>query len=177
MYVKDDQGNVVFSRTNFQNATLYRDTVILDPGCYRLEFLDSDEDGISFFANNDGNGSFRIKAVGGPTLELFEGDFGKEIIHYFTVGYALELEDRTNAILDVSPNPSSGLFTIDVDGFAYGVKLELFDAFGKLVVSDQINAIDYPFNKTLDLNHLSNGVYLLRAFDGKKEKFKKLIKN
>ena len=177
LYVKDDQGNVVFSRTNFQNATLYRDTVILDPGCYRLEFLDSDEDGISFFANNDGNGSFRIKAVGGPTLELFEGDFGKEIIHYFTVGYALELEDRTNAILDVSPNPSSGLFTIDVDGFAYGVKLELFDAFGKLVVSDQINAIDYPFNKTLDLNHLSNGVYLLRAFDGKKEKFKKLIKN
>ena len=100
LYIKDDQGNVVFSRTNFQNATLYRDTVNLDPGCYRLEFLDSDEDGISFFANNDGNGSFRIKAVGGPTLEIFEGDFEKDIIHYFTVD--IDVDDRTNAILNVS---------------------------------------------------------------------------
>ena len=177
LYIKDDQGNVVFSRTNFQNATLYRDTVNLDPGCYRLEFLDSDEDGISFFANNDGNGSFRIKAVGGPTLEIFEGDFGKDIIHYFTVGYALDVDDRTNAILNVSPNPSDGLFVVDVDGFAVGVELTLFDSFGKLVLKENISATDYPFKKSIDLSQLSNGVYLLKASDGAKEKFTKLIKN
>ena len=88
-----------------------------------------------------------------------------------------DVDDRTNAILNVSPNPSDGLFVVDVDGFAVGVELTLFDSFGKLVLKENISATDYPFKKSIDLSQLSNGVYLLKASDGAKEKFTKLITN
>jgi len=177
LYIKDGSGNVVFSRTDFQNATLYRDTVNLDPGCYRLELLDSGQDGLSFFANNDGNGSFRIKAVGGPTLKMFDGDFGKDIVHYFTVGYGLNIDERASAIMKVSPNPSNGIFNVEFDGFSNNLEFEIYDAFGKLILSEKINTLNNPFSKELNLNFLSNGVYLLKASDGVKAKFEKLVKN
>ena len=177
LYIKDGSGNVVFSRTDFQNTTLYRDTVNLDPGCYRLELLDSGQDGLSFFANNDGNGSFRIKAVGGPTLQLFDGDFGKDIVHYFTVGYGLNIDERASAIMKVSPNPSTGLFVVELDGFSNEIEFEIYDIFGKLVLSETMYTSDYPFKKELNLSSLSNGIYLLKASDGSKEKFEKLVKN
>ena len=177
LYVKDELGNVVFSRTDFQNATLYRDTINLSPGCYKIELLDSGEDGLSFFANNDGNGSFRIKAVSGPTLKMFDGDFGESIVHYFTVGYALDVNDRAEAIIKISPNPSSSDIFVEVDGFNNAVQLELYDAFGKKVLSEMITAKNYPFSAKLNLNILANGVYLLKASDGEVEKFEKVIKN
>ena len=38
----------------FQNNTLHKDTVSLSPGCYKVILEDTDEDGLYFFANNDG---------------------------------------------------------------------------------------------------------------------------
>ena len=93
LYVYDENGNVIFSRTNFANSTQYKDTLSLPPGCYKMEFLDSDGDGLGFFANSDGNGSIKTKMLGGPQLDQFDSDFGSHITHYFTVGYTLSEEE------------------------------------------------------------------------------------
>ena len=57
------------------------------------------------------------------------------------------------------------------------LEFEIYDAFGKLILSEKINTLNNPFSKELNLNFLSNGVYLLKASDGVKAKFEKLVKN
>ena len=178
LYLKDDQGNVIFSRTNFQNATQYKDTVSLSPGCYTMEFIDNDEDGLSFFANNDGSGYLRIREVGAGVLKQFDSDFGDKIVHHFTVGYTLNNEDKYKSVsIGAYPNPSNSIFKLELDGFGELVKLEVYDAFGKRIISEDISSIDYLIHKELDLSEYENGIYFLKVDDGKKSRIKRLIKN
>ena len=178
LYLKDDQGNVLFSRIDFQNSTQYKDTVSLSPGCYRLEFLDSDHDGLSFFANNDGSGYLRIREVGAGVLKQFDSDFGDKIVHYFTVGYTLKDEDNYNSVsINVYPNPSKTEFQIEMDGFGGQVFIELYDAYGKLIFNEELISLDYLINKRIDLSEFDNGVYFLKVNDGKKFRVVRLIKN
>ncbi|GIR58563.1 MAG: hypothetical protein CM15mP65_11440 [Crocinitomicaceae bacterium] len=65
-------GNEIFSRISFQNNTLYKDTLTLDPGCYKIELIDTDHDGLNFFANNDGAGYFQIRKPSGAPLAGFD---------------------------------------------------------------------------------------------------------
>ena len=74
-FVTDVDGNEVFSRISFQNNTLYKDTLTLDPGCYKIELIDTDHDGLNFFANNDGAGYFQIRKPSGAPLAGFDSDF------------------------------------------------------------------------------------------------------
>ena len=159
---------MLLSRTDFQNATQYRDTVSLLPGCYTLEFTDSDQDGLSFFANNDGAGSLRIRQVGGGVLEQFDSDFGDKIVHHFTVGYTLSEEEKYNSVsVSAYPNPSNSIFKIEVDGFGDLVTLEVFDAFGKTIISEEISSKDYFIVEDVDLSEYESGVYFLKLDDGK----------
>ncbi len=178
LYVKDDQGNVVFSRTNFQNATHYKDTLSLSPGCYRLELLDSDHDGLSFFANNDGSGYLRIREVGGGTLKQFDSDFGDKIVHYFTVGYTLNEKEKYQSVsIQALPNPSASIINIELDGFGKEVTFKLYDAFGKLILSKQLFSLDYTIRTAVDLTEYEKGIYFIKVADGDKVRVKKLIKN
>ena len=75
---------------------------------------DTDGDGISFWANNDGGGYFRIHKLNGPILKIFEPDFGSSYTYNFTVGSPLSLSEiqKNNSVL-LYPNPSSGSFTLE----------------------------------------------------------------
>ena len=46
---------------------------------------DTDDDGIDFWANNDGAGMARFRKLGASWIKIFEGDFGKFIHHEFQV--------------------------------------------------------------------------------------------
>ena len=52
MYLKDQNGDVIFERTSMTNNTEYRDTFDLAPGCYTFEMFDSDHDGIGYWYSN-----------------------------------------------------------------------------------------------------------------------------
>jgi hypothetical protein len=67
------------------NNTTYKDTFDLGYGCYQLYIKDSGDDGLAWWANNDGTGYARIREVGGGVVKTFEPDFGKSIIHNFTI--------------------------------------------------------------------------------------------
>ncbi|MBK7588025.1 MAG: hypothetical protein IPI22_06670 [Bacteroidetes bacterium] len=68
---------------------------------------DSEEDGIDFWANNDGIGFARLRTAAGGTIINFEGDFGKSFIYNFTGDYPLSYDDLydTKEML-VYPNPA-----------------------------------------------------------------------
>ena len=48
--IRDDQGNVVFERSNMSANTQYRDTLELSHGCYSFNVYDTDDDGIAWWA-------------------------------------------------------------------------------------------------------------------------------
>ena len=163
--IKDDQGNIVFSNGILTSNTIIRDTVTLAPGCYTYNVNDSGKDGLSFFANNDGTGYTRfVNAFGPGVLKSFEADFGTNIRYQFTIGYLLTTpEIESSSEMSVYPNPSSGLVNNDL---FYPTNqtgtIEIFDAVGKLVFTEQFENTDNPiFNP--DLSNLPAGVYHVRA--------------
>jgi Concanavalin A-like lectin/glucanases superfamily/Peptide-N-glycosidase F, C terminal/Secretion system C-terminal sorting domain len=115
--LKDGDGNIVFSRSNMNNNTTYNDTFNLQAGCYSFEIKDTDDDGISFWANNDGSGFARIRKLNNTIAYTFVPDFGKFIKYNFTVDYPLAYEDlEPKASMKVYPNPTQNNFAITLDG-------------------------------------------------------------
>ena len=103
----DENGSIVYQSGVLSANTVYRDTFDLAPGCYRLYIDDSDCDGLSWWANNDGNGYTRLYTADGSNILLnsFEADFGCQIAHSFSVGlpiFTVSTVDATCGNLDGS---------------------------------------------------------------------------
>jgi hypothetical protein len=172
-------GDEVFARDDFNTAaTTYRDTIQLGQGCYMFHLKDSGDDGLSFFANNDGSGSMRFKKVQSGILKHFEDDFGKEIKHYFywdtntPSGIEPINEDFSARIF---PNPTTGNISLKLKGFDSDVSLSIYDLEGRLVHSEQYNHRGEGHVKNIDFNGFSDGVYFLRATDGQHSVNEKVI--
>ncbi len=105
--ITDAYGNVALNRSNLISSKEYKDTLELGVGCYSLIFTDTGDDGIDFWANNDGVGFAKINAMSGANILNFEGDFGKSLVYNFTISYPLAYEDLYH-INDISlyPNPA-----------------------------------------------------------------------
>ena len=176
LYIRDVDGNIVFSKTNFQSNTLHKDTVNLPTGCYQLELGDTGEDGLDFFANNDGSGFFQIRKTTGAPLAGFESDFGKNIIHYFTVGYGLSIEENTSMFdFKCYPNPTQNELNILTNGFVDDVHFEILDGFGKLVYQEKLILSKLNNKNSIDISKLSNGVYFIKVFDSFHTKTQRFI--
>ncbi len=114
--IKDQWGSVVFSKSGFLNNTNYRDTVHLGSGCYTMVLHDNGGDGISFWANSDGNGAFRFARVTtGPILKVIEPDFGNSYTYNFTVDAPLSFEELHPSLETlVYPNPANNQFMVEM---------------------------------------------------------------
>ena len=101
-------------RDNMANNTQYKDTLQLGWGCYSFVMTDAGEDGIDFWANNDGVGFARFRKTTGATIINFEGDFGKSLIYNFTIDYPLSYEELFESKeITVYPNPANSQFVIE----------------------------------------------------------------
>ena len=149
--IKDQNGNTIYSRSGMTATTLYDDPLNLDYGCYTFEFTDSDEDGISWWANSDGTGWVRLKAPNGTTYLTFNPDYGKNIKHQFTVGYQMGEENYFHPSVDITgvndgiakphqkvrayPNPTKGTAYLEFDFAGYETaNIEVFNALGERVL-------------------------------------------
>lgn len=163
LFVRDMFGNAVFSRTVHAANTTYKDTLDLPPGCYELEFTDSGNDGLSYWADPDaGSGLFRFKAVGGSILRSFETEFGHRIYTAFGIGTITGMnETNVQVSFTARPNPSDGRFTLTAEGLSGPARLDVVDATGRLVMSTGLSSLD-DGNIPLDLTNEADGIYLVR---------------
>jgi len=130
----DASDNVIFSRTGgeLQPNTIYRDTLSLDTGCYRVEITDQSNDGLSYWANSaQGSGSFRLWTITNGTLGLlknFESEFGHKIDFAFAVD-AMTIDTIEMEINGV-PVVIIGGDTFEVNGDdLYPLSVEKLDGF------------------------------------------------
>ncbi len=79
--------------------------------------------------------------------------------------------------VSVYPNPSTGIFTLALDGFADVMNINVMDAEGRLVMQEQINPDNSNVRKELDLSALDNGIYFLVIRTADTNKTMKLVLN
>ncbi|MFM1932839.1 MAG: hypothetical protein RL226_2142 [Bacteroidota bacterium] len=172
-------GDTVFFRDDYSQAnTNYQDTIQLNAGCYRALISDSDDDGLSFFANNDGNGYVRFKEVAGPNFISFEPDFGKEIIHYFQFVTGLTSVNEWNSdrlTLSVYPNPGHEYLEVKLGGWKEAITWSLVDMNGK-TVSTGVHSMLQGNRFTISAESLSSGLYMLVVSNGKQRSVQRWMK-
>jgi hypothetical protein len=171
---------VVFERNNFtEAATIYRDTIQLNSGCYTFHLKDSDDDGLDFFANSDGSGYCKLDRVSGFDFESFERDFGKEIIHRFRFETNLQtsVTEMPGQRLRVYPNPAENFVNIDAMGFDRNLTYSLFDSFGRRLETRLISRRSDTETFELSLTQLAKGIYFVELSDGQHRGTIRLIKS
>jgi hypothetical protein len=167
--IVDKHGNIVYTKSGYSNNTLYKDTITLPYGIYRLKIKDSGGNGLKFWANmppygNETAGYVWLKNTNGGFIKNLQADFGREIAQSFTVGFYLDKEDIPEAknMLSVYPNPSENQFNISL-GLVQeqDVRLTVLDLNGREIMQKEYKNIH---NETLKLNldKLPKGVYILR---------------
>ncbi|MGK0315976.1 MAG: hypothetical protein ACI86M_002208 [Saprospiraceae bacterium] len=162
-YLKDENGSTLKSRTFGLSAnTNYLDTISGLNGCYYLEVVDSGQDGISWWANNDGNGFIRMRGddAGWKTLEP---DFGGGFIFAFTSGDIVDVNEVDPIGIDVNiyPNPSSGIFNLELQGLKFA-KIDVFDQMGRNVISQLNENLNQNYDEIqLNMSDYTSGIYMV----------------
>ena len=169
LIIEDNQGNAVFTKSNYANNTLYKDTITLPFGYYRLKLKDSGGNGIRFWANlppygNETAGYLWIKKTTNGFIKNFQADFGREIAQSFTVGFLLgeEKSFEPKNMVSVYPNPTTEQFNIALGLVKQqDAQLILMDINGR-----EINRRKYTNIKNqtlrLNMNEYPKGIYILR---------------
>ncbi len=159
--IYDSHNNVIFSKSGLSNKKLYRDTFHLGVGCYKLEVLDSDGDGLKFFANNDGNGYISFRKLNNMVIKNFEPNFGSSIIYNFTIDYPLSYEElHPSNVASVYPNPNNGSFIIDFEG-EIANRIIVNDIMGRQILKKDISNIGNNRRTEIDIRGQAPGVYFV----------------
>ncbi|WP_417589771.1 LamG-like jellyroll fold domain-containing protein [Owenweeksia hongkongensis] len=170
----DQSGNVVLSRNNLAASSSYIDTVHLALGCYNFRLEDTGDNGISFWANNEGSGSLRFRNISNPVpLKTFNGDFGRFINYNFTVSTPLALEDEEAANgIELYPNPAVGSFTIQMEDVK-DAEINIFNNVGQRM---ELSAKAEGNKAVYNTSSLSKGVYFVHVKEkSNKVTIKKLV--
>lgn len=177
IYLRNQEGEVVYSRTSLTNSTEYKDTLDLPTGCYTLELTDSDHDGLGFWytaeVEGETTGFLRLRKVGGGMIQTFDSDFGAYTSYSFSVGYAVGIEENETPNYEVSvyPNPNQGEFTLTLDNITGDdIAIEIYNELGAIAYSESItsmNSVGY-MQKNINLSELSEGIYILRVISDNK---------
>jgi hypothetical protein len=165
----DRMGNVVFERSGFAAPnTTYRDTLEINAGCYMFHLRDAGDDGLSFFANDDGNGNCKLDRVSGLDFINFENNFGKEIIHYFnwnTDLVAVDEKERSDFDVRLYPNPNQSHALIKAQGMGRAITVCIVDLAGKVVFSETFQRRFEGEEVRIETALLSEGWYTVIVSD------------
>jgi len=168
-YLYDETGAVVFQRDQLNPTTVYVDSMLLSPGCYKFEIKDTGCDGMSWWANTaGGNGSLRFDYANvNSTIALFPGDIGCGYIRYFRVIDAhpnyvgIPSIHKNQDRIEVYPNPANSTAYIKLDlEKNQAVTYTVIDITGKTLLSKTVTKAAASY-ETVDLNSLADGVYFI----------------
>ena len=169
-------GSDYFSSNPFmQTNTQHRDTIEFDNGCYTFLAIDSDEDGLEYWNNNDGAGYIKFRNVPGTTFLDFEPDFGSEIRHDFIAGsyVPLSIHDLNRIECEVYPNPSLGEIYIK-GNFQKETNIICFNILGRKMFSKTLkkSSIQEHFN----LDSFDDGIYFIKVENTQGVSIHKILK-
>ncbi|RBP32108.1 putative secreted protein (Por secretion system target) [Oceanihabitans sediminis] len=125
----------------------------------------------------DGNAVESVAATVGSygSDVTFEASFsGANGDYYFGPPEALSIKENTFENFALYPNPSKGEVTVQLNSNE-DVKVTLYDIRGREVYTNNFSNDQATFNKTINLETVSTGLYLIQFESGNKKTTKKLI--
>jgi hypothetical protein len=102
------------------------------------------------------------------------GCSGKDSLHIY-VYPCIKLGDDVENEIKIFPNPTNGVFAIEINEVKNDLSIQLFDALGITVFEDQKSGIEVYFNN-IDLSSYPAGIYLLKAMTNNQIILKRIIK-
>ena len=145
--------------------TMYTEEFVLPrQTCYRIKILDSAGNGLSagaVFGFKDSQGEYVFR--GNASTE-----FDYELLYEFSCDGTMSTIEQSTPRTAVYPNPSKGLFNLSLGEGSW--KVEVYDVTGRLVKQQR-----QASEGVIDLAGFGNGVYFLKASNGKKDFIEKLL--
>jgi len=117
-----------------------------------------DQETLTFRVYRDGQ-IYDVNPVYNPAMPNYDGLFnvnGLSQVTDFKFG-PLSIEDEPMSGVMIYPNPSTGIFNIDLEGFENTVRMEVLNSRGQLIYKTELNA-----SHQLDLTAQPQGVYFIR---------------
>ena len=177
--ILDENGAILFQSSPFLQANfIHKDTVSLPAGCYTFKLSDTGDDGLSFFANNDGNGYLNLFSMAGSLFKQFQPNFGDSEIQQFTVDFTLPSVDPIQQynVFEVYPNPSGGLFNADIAfDHAQDFTIRITDMLGRVIETVTEKNLQNA-HKTFDLSEQGAGIYFVNLHLNGKVITRKVVK-
>lgn len=178
--LKDANGQILkTSKPNLQAFTVYTDTIANLNGCYQLQFIDSDQDGISWWANSDGAGYIRAKGFKGGWLE-FQPDFGSEYTFNFIAGNITAVQDQPFDLkpeVFIEPTVTNSNAQITLSNLNGKTIISTFDSRGTLIDTEVLTLFYGQTHQAyIDVSNLASGLYFVKVNNDRFTKTLKLIK-
>ena len=121
------------------------------------------------------SGPSEVAFTGNPTPIEFT-DFDGNPFEPALLKSAIDKPDSGETTLSVHPNPGNGIFQIQTVPETPGdIEISVFNAQGGTVYHEKMATTGKALNKTINLNSLSNGIYLLSVENGHQVATKKII--
>ena len=175
MEIKDIEGNVVLTRDNLENNTIYFDTLNFDYGCYTLELIDTENMGLTYWAYPEqGSGYLILYNNAGSIEKYFESDFGRSILFSFNIGdISFIKENNLDKLVAIGPNPASDKLNIHVKHLQGKITCLLYNSNGQVVRNEEFS-INENCSKQIDVCDLPAGLYMI-SFKSKEINLSKKI--
>jgi len=180
--IKNSNNETVYSRSNCASNTLYNDTVTLSNGCYTFKIEDTGGDGLDFwYWDNVGqpDGSGFINFMYYDTISVFQSfnkDFGSAIVHSFRVTNGVSIENHDMGGVEIYPSISDGkVFVQTTSKTSYPTTVEVYSVNGQKAIEEKWSGNSEL--KTIHLDALSNGVYVVKVQSGEFIKTERIILN
>jgi hypothetical protein len=85
-----------------------------------------------------------------------------------------EIKELSSSLFSVSPNPSSGLFTIQLEDLTEDAQITVMDMTGRVILSESLT---YGISSLLDLTSSANGTYIVRLTSSLGSEMKTIVLN
>jgi len=124
---------------------------------------------IKIFRNGE---VFETTPVYSNLMPNADGNFainGLSVITSFKVG-AVSVENDPVSAVKIYPNPSTGIFNINMSGISNPIEIKVTNSQGQLIYNAQLNG-----SQQLDLSGQPNGVYFLRLISKESVRLEKLV--
>lgn len=122
---------------------------------------------------------FDVKKVWVTVENEFDCAASDTVYIYFDFANCFGIdEERLNSNVLVWPNPTTGTFTISLQGFNASAVIELTSLEGRRVFSESVQTLpDGSLEKSIDLSEVPEGIYILKVVGRDEVRVSRIIRN
>jgi hypothetical protein len=156
--IRDSNNTNIASGGPYNNRVTINQTINLpNNDCYTFTINDSEGDGICC---SYGIGNYSLKTLGGTTI-IQGGSFGSNQSKLFYAAETLSnnLNQNSNALITVYPNPSNEFFTI-TNNQGNDMSYQIFNLLGQKIQESSISN-----TSQIKIENQSTGIYILKIVD------------